>query len=255
MTRPIQIILDRLADAIEQTLHVKPSRSQTLQIAAFAFGYHNSNEMTAAAKAGRLTPPAATLIGYIAETDTTPQLTVLKDNIAHAIYALETSFITNIAEDTRREQFGVTPYGHQADLRTILSSDSDGPQIDTQIDETTASLARSLAANAQVPQSILEDEKKIASSETTLSATFSAEIEIDSPVKLFRDALAHYLLSQVKNIEKTEHRHAIMKNSVTDGLSFITNTEAALTQVMDRCTNPDGACIQGSESDAMYHLL
>ncbi len=51
--KSLPVILDRLDWALKaQGVNLK--RSQLLEVASAAFGHHNSNETTAAAKAGRL---------------------------------------------------------------------------------------------------------------------------------------------------------------------------------------------------------
>ena len=53
--KPISIYLDRLAAALSAQ-NVTLKRSQLLEVAAAAFGYHNQHEATAASQNGGLTP-------------------------------------------------------------------------------------------------------------------------------------------------------------------------------------------------------
>src|SRR3546814_11988389 len=56
------IYLDRLDSALKKA-GVSIKRSQLLETTAAAFGFHNSNELTAEAARGDLAPPGATPIG------------------------------------------------------------------------------------------------------------------------------------------------------------------------------------------------
>src|SRR3546814_7918544 len=62
------IYLDRLDSALKKA-GVSIKRSQLLETTAAAFGFHNSNEFTAAAARGDLAPPGATPIGSLTLPD------------------------------------------------------------------------------------------------------------------------------------------------------------------------------------------
>lgn len=115
------IYLDRLANALTaQGITLK--RSKLLEVAASAFGYHNSNEFAAAAKRGDLLPPPVTPIGRLKLSDG-QSLVILTDNQAGSPYAVDESFIEQSVEETRAEKIGVTPYGHLAWIGDIASCD------------------------------------------------------------------------------------------------------------------------------------
>src|SRR3546814_21178777 len=61
------IYLDRLDSALKKA-GVSIKRSQLLETTAAAFGFHNSNEFTAAAARGDIAPPGATPIGSLTLT-------------------------------------------------------------------------------------------------------------------------------------------------------------------------------------------
>lgn len=116
--KALPILLDRLEHALKkQGLDMK--RSQLLEIAAGAFGYRNSNELTAAAKDGNINPPSAVPVGTLTLPDG-QRIIVVIDDLAKAPYAIDESFLEQIAAEDRRETIGVTPYGHLARLDRIL---------------------------------------------------------------------------------------------------------------------------------------
>lgn len=127
MTRTAPIILDRLGASLESH-GVRLKRAQLLETAAMAFGYHNQNEFTAAARSGELDAPRPVVIGRVALEETT--LIALRD-ISGGVYAIEESFIEKVVEDERREHFGPSPYGGLVDLRDV----ADDPA--TMFDATT----------------------------------------------------------------------------------------------------------------------
>lgn len=127
MTTSTKILLDRMAHALNaQGISLK--RSQLLEVASAAFGYHNSGEMTAAARTGALTPPPAIEKGEVHLSDGTA-MTVLFDPLAGSPYAIDQTFIEQVIEDERREKFGVSPYGHLLDLTHIGNEPI--PKLDT----------------------------------------------------------------------------------------------------------------------------
>ena len=111
-----KIILDRLAASLEAN-GVRLKRSQLLEATSMAWGYHNSNEFSAAVKRGDLDPPAALPLGRIMFGD--GALIVLRDPSSGAPYAIDESFLEGPVENERRERFGPTPYGGLVDLGNV----------------------------------------------------------------------------------------------------------------------------------------
>jgi hypothetical protein len=114
--RTAPIYLDRLDHSLKGH-GVTLKRAQLLETASYAFGYHNSGEFTAAAKAGGLTPPPAEPVARIGVGDDT--LIVLRDPLAGSLYAVEEGFLVQIADEDRRERFGNSPYGHLLDVGDV----------------------------------------------------------------------------------------------------------------------------------------
>ena len=117
MNTASKIILDRL-DASLKLQGVTLKRSQLLETAATAFGYHNSGEYSAAAKRGDLTPRSSAVNGRGRIGD--EALIVLRDVEANIPYAVDETFLEQVVDDERREQFGPSPYGGLVDLRDIV---------------------------------------------------------------------------------------------------------------------------------------
>lgn len=111
-----KIILDRLAASLEAN-GVRLKRSQLLEATSMAWGYHNSNEFSAAVKRGDLDPPAALPLGRVMFGD--GALIVLRDPLSGAPYAIDESFLEGPVENERRERFGPTPYGGLVDLGNV----------------------------------------------------------------------------------------------------------------------------------------
>lgn len=103
------IYLDRLGAALTRA-GINLKRSQILEIAASAFGYHNSNEFSAAAKRGDLLPAAAQPIGAV-DLPNGKAIVVLTDVQSGRPYAIDQNFIDQIVTNERSEKIGVTPYG------------------------------------------------------------------------------------------------------------------------------------------------
>ncbi|MFZ3481693.1 hypothetical protein [Sphingomonas sp. 3-13AW] len=96
--------VDRLAQALKaQGIDLK--RSKVIEIAAAAFGFHNSNEFEAAAKAGDLTPPKAAPLGNVTLANGT-SLLVLRDaqDLPYAV-------LPSALGQGRSSSVGITPYG------------------------------------------------------------------------------------------------------------------------------------------------
>lgn len=115
--RTTPIILDRL-DASLMQHGVRLKRSQLLETAAMAFGYHSSNEFTAAARAGDLNMPQPDVVGRVTVADT--DLVALRDH-SGAIYAIEEGFLEQVVDQERRETFGPSPYGGLVDLTDVTA--------------------------------------------------------------------------------------------------------------------------------------
>jgi len=99
------IVLDRLQKALASR-GVDWRRSAILEIASETFGFLDGNAFVAAMKEGRFDPPAAEMLG-VAWHDG-QKLTVLRDPLSDAVYALETEALPAA---TRHVRLGVSPYG------------------------------------------------------------------------------------------------------------------------------------------------
>lgn len=118
--KPLPIYLDKIDRAL--SAHgVSLKRNQLLEVCAAAFGYRNSNALTAAGKTGELVPPQAEPIGTVG-LPSGQRIIVLHDVFANAPYAIDESYIEQVVTEERAERFGVTPYGHLAGLDMLLSS-------------------------------------------------------------------------------------------------------------------------------------
>lgn len=118
MKSPTPVLLDRYAYALDRQ-GVQLKRAQLLETASYAFGYHNSNEFTAAAKRGDLTPPAVRPMGRINLPDGR-SLIVVEDALAGAPYGIDESFLEQVVDEERREKIGVSPYGNLTWLDDLL---------------------------------------------------------------------------------------------------------------------------------------
>ena len=78
------IHIDRLTRALER-YQVKLKRAEVIEIAAAAFGYHNSNEFQAAARSGDLSPPPADPVGSIPLADGTSLVSPQGQGIERAL--------------------------------------------------------------------------------------------------------------------------------------------------------------------------
>lgn len=117
--KPLPIYLDKIDQALSAQ-GVSLKRNQLLEVCAAAFGYRNSNALTAAGKTGELVPPQAEPIGTVG-LPSGQRIIVLNDVLANAPYAIDESFVEQVVAEERAEQFGVTPYGHIAGLDMILN--------------------------------------------------------------------------------------------------------------------------------------
>lgn len=116
--KSLPIHLDRLTKAL-QVQGVALKRHQILEVCAAAFGYHNSNECTAAAKRGELNPPGAYPVGRITMDDGRV-LVAMHAPAANATYGVEESFLEQADRD-RALQFGTSPYGHLLDVTSAMT--------------------------------------------------------------------------------------------------------------------------------------
>jgi hypothetical protein len=114
------IMLDRLHNAlVRQGVTLK--RHALLEVAACAFGHRNSNEFTASAKKGDLTPPPALPIGTIM-LPTGEEMIILRDQTANSPYGICSAFVEQVVEDVKSETIGITPYGHLAWLGDVAAA-------------------------------------------------------------------------------------------------------------------------------------
>lgn len=114
------ILLDRLDAALcRHNIVLKRSALQT--VAAEAFGFHNANEFAGA----DLVPPAAQVLGR-AEIDDGRSLIVVQDPSVLAIYGLDEAFFRETIATSRRDQYGISPYGDLVDLSGILNDRRSG---------------------------------------------------------------------------------------------------------------------------------
>ena len=117
--RTLPALLDRFEKALSAQ-GIKLKRSQLLEVSAAAFGWHNSNEMTAAFKQNEIIPPASSPIGTIKVAD--EELILLMDPLANAPYGIDLSFLEQVIAEERAEKIGITPYGNLVNLNSILDA-------------------------------------------------------------------------------------------------------------------------------------
>ncbi|PZR93462.1 MAG: hypothetical protein DI537_10070 [Stutzerimonas stutzeri] len=118
--KSLPIHLNRLDKAL-RAQGVVFKRHQLLETCAAAFGFHNSNEATAAAKRGDLNPSSAQATSRF-ELGDGQHLIVLLDPVANAPFAVDETFLEH-QDAGDGPMFGVSPYGHLLDLTTALTSD------------------------------------------------------------------------------------------------------------------------------------
>ena len=105
MKTPAPIHIDRLARMLAAN-GIILKRAKVIEIAAAAFGFHNSNEFQTAARKGYLTPPRASLKEIVELSDGT-NLLVLQDPIVDKVYGIPKDFIGN----DRSSSIAISPYG------------------------------------------------------------------------------------------------------------------------------------------------
>lgn len=118
--KTLPIILDKLEHALNAQ-GVKLKRSQLLEVCAGAFGYRNSNELTAAAKSGKINPPSVEPLGAVT-LQNGQRLVIMNDPLANSPYAVDESFLEQVTAEERREHIGITPYGHLVLMDAVLDS-------------------------------------------------------------------------------------------------------------------------------------
>ncbi|WP_046868806.1 hypothetical protein [Microvirga massiliensis] len=125
----LAIHIDRLKKNLEKN-GVSWKRHKILELLSSTFGYHNSNELTAAHKRGEIDPPKAEPIGEIA-LPSGESIVVVRDPLARAPYAIDQSFLERVVAEERAETFGPPPYGHLIDLSRLLDGNLEkiGPAL------------------------------------------------------------------------------------------------------------------------------
>jgi hypothetical protein len=116
--KSLPIHLNRLDKAL-QAQGVVFKRHQILEVCAAAFGYRSSNECTAAAKKGDLTPPPAPATGRF-RLDDGQSLVLLLDPVANAPFAVDETFLED-QDEGKGALYGVSPYGHLLDLTSSVT--------------------------------------------------------------------------------------------------------------------------------------
>lgn len=112
------VYLDRIAKVLAKS-GITLKRSQLLETAAAAFGYHNSNEFSAAAKRGDLDPPGAQPLGSI-RLPNGKGMVIVTDTLSGNHYGIDETFISDVAQKERGECIGVTPYGNLVYLGELI---------------------------------------------------------------------------------------------------------------------------------------
>lgn len=118
--KSLPIHLNRLDKAL-QAQGVVFKRHQILEVCAAAFGYRSSNECTAAAKKGDLTPPPAPATGRF-RLDDGQSLILLRDPVANAPFAVDETFLED-QDEGKGALYGVSPYGHLLDLTSSVTDE------------------------------------------------------------------------------------------------------------------------------------
>lgn len=144
--KPIAIHLDRLSQALAAR-GVDMKRTDLLQVAAAAFGYHNQNEVSAASKRGDLAPRHASPVCRVS-IPTTPfeREIVVLETADEMIYGIDAAFFDAVG-DRRAERYGPTPYGTLVDLQYATQE-----LADTQ----TGPLWKAATANAHFDRALRE---------------------------------------------------------------------------------------------------
>lgn len=122
--------LNGLATALA-THGVELKRHQLLDIAASAFGFRNSNVLTAAAKDGALDAPTVTPL-CVVDLPTGETIAVVRDPSSGAPFGIDLSFIEHKADDGSQSDplLVPAPYGHIVDLRVLRDNSlSDMPHL------------------------------------------------------------------------------------------------------------------------------
>jgi hypothetical protein len=122
--KPIAVHLDRLSQALAAK-GVAMKRTDLLQVAAAAFGYHSQNEASAASRRGDLSPGIAVPVCRVS-VPSTPferEIVVLETD-DQMLYGIDAAFFDAV-DDRRAERYGPTPYGTLVDLRNATEEMAD----------------------------------------------------------------------------------------------------------------------------------
>jgi hypothetical protein len=136
-----KILLDRLSYALERE-GVTLKRRALLETAAYVFAYRDSNAFTKAAETGSFEAPHVVPIGRL-QLPNGEAVIVVTDPIANSAYAIDEAFVEQVVEEERREQIGVTPYGHLVRLDQLAAMTC--PDIGSVTAARGADLARLVA--------------------------------------------------------------------------------------------------------------
>ena len=113
--RPVAIQLSRLDKALKAQ-GVELKRHQLLEVSAAAFGYRNSNALTAAAN--DIVPHEAKPIGVIEHDG--ERVVLARDVLSNSIFAVDETFLEQVSAEEDAETWLPTPYGHLAAINKLL---------------------------------------------------------------------------------------------------------------------------------------
>lgn len=114
-----KILLDRLSYALERE-GVTLKRRALLETAAYVFAYRDSNAFTKAAETEAFDAPHVVPIGRV-QLPNGETVIVVTDPVVNTAYAIDETFVEQVVEEERREQIGVTPYGHLVHLGRLAA--------------------------------------------------------------------------------------------------------------------------------------
>lgn len=201
--RTTQILIDRLQQAITAHTGASVSRSQAIDIAASAFGFHNSNEFTAHNKKPQSTDiiaPEIQLLGSITPNDDIGELILVRDPRANAVYAIEESFATQVVNEERRETFGISPYGGLVNLSPIINEPIS--PLYTNKPDPQRDLVSKILANIKEPQWLKDDIKHgtYRSEDHALpTEKFCMDIAITSEKTFWKSTAEKYIRESIGN--------------------------------------------------------
>lgn len=201
--RTTQILIDRLQQAISTHTGTSVSRSQAIEIAASAFGFHHSNEFTAHNKKPQSTDviaPEVQLLGSITPNDNIGELILVRDPRANAVYAIEESFATQVVNEERRETFGVSPYGGLVDLSPIINKSISPIHMTKQ--DPQRDLVTKILADIEEPHWLIDDIKHgtYRSKDYALpTEKFCMDIAITSEKTFWKSTAEKYIRESIGN--------------------------------------------------------